>query len=62
MTARPMTDTLADALPADPTDHGPIAVPSDAVRAVLGELAQRRNVDTLPAGTLTVDHTQDGGA
>lgn len=26
---------LAGALPADPSDHGPIAVPSDAVRAVL---------------------------
>jgi hypothetical protein len=27
--------TLADCLPKNPDDHGPIAVPSDAVRGVL---------------------------
>ena len=34
--------TLEGCLPADNDDHGPIAVPSDAVRGVLAELEQRR--------------------
>jgi hypothetical protein len=34
--------TLNAALPANPTDHGPIAVPADTVRQVLGELVRLR--------------------
>lgn len=43
MTPTEALDTLRDALPADPDDHGPIGVPSDAVRAVLAhtDLATR---------------------
>lgn len=33
---------LAGALPADPDDHGPVAVPSDALRGALSELVALR--------------------
>jgi hypothetical protein len=35
---------LDNSLPADPNDHGPIGVPSDAVRAVLDELETLRSM------------------
>ncbi len=41
--------TLAAALPADPADHGPIGVDSDAVRGVLAELVEWRKTDALVA-------------
>lgn len=40
--------TLANALPKDPDDHGPIAVPSDAVRDVLAEMAARDTHGSKP--------------
>lgn len=48
-----MTDpaaVLAGALPADPDDHGPVAVPSDALRSVLAELVDRRKVVVTTEG------------
>lgn len=68
-----MTDPatlLAGALPADPTDHGPIAVPSDTVRQVLTELvmlrqrtARRDRAEALVNGTYTPGSaaSPDGG-
>lgn len=50
---------LADALPADPDDHGPIAVPSDAVRGVLDELNLAERALELAAQTKPA---RDGGA
>jgi hypothetical protein len=46
---------LHDALPANPDLDGPIGVPSDALRQVLAELAQRRSV------TVTYKPAEDGG-
>lgn len=37
---------LAAALPLDPADHGPVAVPSDAIRGVLSELAACQEIIT----------------
>jgi hypothetical protein len=55
---------LAAALPKDPDDHGPIGVPSDAVRGVLAELVQLRKRSSYPTIAEFVGHdpTEDGGA
>lgn len=37
MTPTEALQTLHNALPANPDDHGPIAVPSDAVRALFAQ-------------------------
>ena len=52
--------TLEGCLPADNDDHGPIAVPSDAVRGVLGDATAIRSALShhLDAGA---DPCQDRG-
>lgn len=47
-----LTRQLRDAVPTDPEDHGPVAVPSDAIRAVTGPHAQRVALGALGVSLL----------